>query len=349
MEILVASSNPNFRRQVLNKLRHFTCGEAQGGADAVGMLEAARWRTLLLDLRLPDLDPDDLAGIIRERFPQTEVWFVDSEDGEGRLPNWPSEPAGPVADPLPEMIGNSDRMNQVFQRARLVACRNSAVLITGETGTGKELVARGIHKIGPRADGAFVVVNCAAIPESLLEAELFGYVRGAFTGAFQSQLGRIHTAHGGVLFLDEVGDLPLSMQAKLLRFLQEGEVQRLGSSDLIRVDVRVIAATNQDLEKRIAEGQFRQDLYYRIAVFPLQVPPLRERRADIGALAASFLERLCRKSGAREKRLATSTVRYLEQQSWPGNARELQHAMERAWILSEEEAELTPEHFQWTL
>src|ERR1700743_2595794 len=174
------------------------------------------------------------------------------------------------------MIGSSRAMEQVYRLVQMVAARDTTVLVTGETGTGKELVAGAVHALSKRAKHPFVVVNCAAIPESLLEAELFGHARGAFTGAVQSRLGRIHVAQGGTLFLDEVGELPLSMQAKLLRFLQSGEVQRLGSSDVFQVDVRVIAATNATLLERVAAGTFRQDLYYRLAVFPIHLPPLRE-------------------------------------------------------------------------
>jgi transcriptional regulator with GAF, ATPase, and Fis domain len=205
----------------------------------------------------------------------------------------------------------------------------------GATGTGKELVARGIHVLSRRNRGAFVVVNCAAIPESLLEAELFGYTRGAFTGAVQSRLGRIHAAHGGTLFLDEVGELPLSMQAKLLRFVQEGEVQRLGSSDVFRVDTRVIAATNANLLERVKEKQFREDLYYRLAVFPLDLPSLGTRNEDVMPLAKYFLELFCRENGSPQKTIHPDAVVMLREYGWPGNVRELQHWIERAFVLAD--------------
>jgi transcriptional regulator with GAF, ATPase, and Fis domain len=384
--VLVASSNGTFRKRILDNIGRFSidislAGEAQGGADALAQLESSEWQTLLLDRRLSDLDPHELMGMVHDLHPQMEILLMDSGAGPalvpGQEPHFPRsmplfellqeiggssttvpEPASereeqaalpcPVSKPLPDMIGASEAMNQVYRKARLVAGRNATVLLTGETGTGKELVARGIHKISPRAGSPFVVVNCAAIPESLLEAELFGYARGAFTGAFQSRLGRVHTAHSGVLFLDEVGDLPLSMQAKLLRFLQEGEVQRLGSPDVIRVDVRVIAATNADLLKRMVEGQFRQDLYYRIAVFPVDLPPLRERVEDIEPLARHFLRQNCRQANEPSKHLSMAAVSYLQAQSWPGNARELQHAVERAWIMAADEPVLHKEHFDGT-
>jgi DNA-binding NtrC family response regulator len=246
-------------------------------------------------------------------------------------------------DPLPGMIGRSPTMQQIYRLARLVASRDTAVLIVGATGTGKELVARGIHSLSRRSSGPFVVVNCAAIPESLLEAELFGFTRGAFTGAFQSRLGRIHAAHRGTLLLDEVGELPLSMQAKLLRFVQEGEVQRLGSADLFRVDARLIAATNADLLQRVREKEFREDLYYRLAVFPLELPPLRNRTEDIALLAQHFLETLCRQAEAPRKVFSAEAVQLLCKRPWPGNVRELQHAVERAFVLAEAREQIRSE------
>jgi transcriptional regulator with GAF, ATPase, and Fis domain len=227
----------------------------------------------------------------------------------------------------------------------MVARRDASVLLEGESGTGKELVAKAIHQLSSRAKLPMVTVNCAAIPESLLESELFGYVRGAFTGAVQSKLGRIHAAHGGTLFLDEIGELPLSMQAKLLRFLQEGEVQRLGSPDVFRVDVRVITATNADLKERIKRAEFRQDLYYRLSVFPIHIPTLHERNDDVISLATHFLAQFCRQAKMPQKTLHPSVRAMLLQYAWPGNVRELQHAIERAFILADEEAMVRPEHF----
>lgn len=246
-------------------------------------------------------------------------------------------------EPLPGMIGTSEKMQRISRLARLVAPRDTTVLVVGATGTGKELVARGIHALSRRSGGPFVVVNCAAIPESLLEAELFGFTRGAFTGAFQSRLGRIHAAHGGTLLLDEVGELPLSMQAKLLRFVQEGEVQRLGSADVFRVDTRLIAATNADLLQRVRERQFREDLYYRLTVFPLDLPPLHNRTEDILPLAEHFLELLCQKAGTAQKRFDFEAQELLRKHAWPGNVRELQHSVERAFVLSEANLEIRAE------
>jgi len=247
-------------------------------------------------------------------------------------------------EPLPGMIGTSSALQRAYHLARLVIPRDTTVLIMGETGTGKELMARAIHNLGPRSRLPFVIVNCAAIPETLLESELFGYSRGAFTGAFQSRLGRIHAAHSGTLFLDEVGGLPLGMQGKLLRFLQEGEVQRLGSPDVFRVDVRVIAATNVDLARALSEGRFNDALYYRLCVFPILLAPLRERRDDVLPLATHFLESLCREAALPCKSMPFEVCQALEAYSWPGNVRELKHVVERAFILSEDQPVLRPEH-----
>lgn len=248
--------------------------------------------------------------------------------------------------PLPGMIGSSRAMEQVYRLVQMVANRDTTVLVTGETGTGKELVAGAVHALSKRAKHPFVVVNCAAIPESLLEAELFGHARGAFTGAVQSRLGRIHVAQGGTLFLDEVGELPLSMQAKLLRFLQSGEVQRLGSSDVYRVDVRVVCATNVKLLELTRARQFRLDLYYRLAIFPVVIPPLRERAEDVRPLTEFFLEKLSAEGAMPRKHLSAGALTYLEKSEWPGNVRELQHAIERAFILAGNDLELGVEHFQ---
>ncbi|MGH9392567.1 MAG: sigma-54 interaction domain-containing protein, partial [Terriglobales bacterium] len=208
-------------------------------------------------------------------------------------------------------------------------------LLLGETGTGKEMIAQAVHRASDRAQRPFVVVNCAAIPEALLESELFGYVRGAFTGAVQSRAGRMLAAHTGTLFLDEIGELPLGLQAKLLRFLQEGELQRLGSNDLQRVDVRVIAATNIDLLAKVEAGTFRRDLYYRLAVFPIELLPLRQRPADIVPLARHFLAQLHQGGAATAPKLSLETMEMLERYPWPGNVRELQHTIERAYILAQ--------------
>jgi transcriptional regulator with GAF, ATPase, and Fis domain len=242
------------------------------------------------------------------------------------------------------MIGESPSMLELARLIRLVAVRPTTVLIEGETGSGKELVAQALHRLSPRAKRPFVVLNCAAIPEALLEAELFGHSRGAFTGAVTARMGRIEAADGGTLFLDEIGEMPIALQAKMLRFLESGELQRVGENDLVRVDVRIVAATHQFMEKRASEGSFRLDLYHRLAVFPLEVPALRDRRDDIVLLAEHFLEQLGRV--APRKRLSASALEVLKGHSWPGNVRELAHVLERATILAGESRVLRVEEIR---
>jgi DNA-binding NtrC family response regulator len=233
---------------------------------------------------------------------------------------------------LPELVGDSPAMREMARLVHLVAPRSTTVLIEGETGSGKEVVARALHRLSARSGKPFGVLNCAAIPESLLEAELFGHTRGAFTGAVQSRMGRIEAADGGTLLLDEIGEMPVGMQAKMLRFLESGELQRVGGNEMTRVDVRLIAATHQPLEQQTAEGSFRLDLYHRLAVFPIQVPALRERMEDIAELSEFFLEQLGQQSP--RKRLTLGAAAKLQQHSWPGNVRELMHVLERAVILA---------------
>lgn len=364
--VIVASSNPGLRKKILESLMlsRIAAAEALGGADALGKLENSECQLLLLDRRLPDLDAEELLQIIHRRFPGIDVLLLD-ETGRPALPSeWRSAsachlfetidrwqaPAAPsskaaalpaIVEPLPGMVGQASSMATVYRMARLVAPRTTPVLITGATGTGKEVVASAVHQLSPRATKPFVVINCAAIPEALLESELFGYVRGAFTGAVQSRLGRIHSAHGGTLFLDEIGEMPVGIQSKLLRFLDQGEVQRLGSSDVFRVDVRVIAATNANLADLSQKKQFREDLYYRLSVFPIELPSLAERRTDVEALARQFLRQF--QLGDDEQILTPESLRMLEKHSWPGNVRELQHVMERASILAEG-GPILPEH-----
>jgi len=233
-----------------------------------------------------------------------------------------------------EIIGNSPRLKAVLESVRIVAPADSTVLIQGETGTGKEMIARAIHNLGSRKGQAFVKVNCAAIPLGLLESELFGHEKGSFTGAIAQRIGRFELAHKGTLFLDEVGDIPLELQPKLLRVLQEQEFERLGSTRTQRVDVRVLAATNADLTQMVAEKKFRSDLYYRLKVFPIDVPPLRDRREDIPLLVRYFANKYARRMGKQIESIPSETMDALSRYSWPGNIRELQNLMERAALLS---------------
>jgi formate hydrogenlyase transcriptional activator len=233
-----------------------------------------------------------------------------------------------------EIIGNSPRLKDVLESVRIVAPADSTVLIQGETGTGKELIARAIHDLNPRKGQAFVKVNCAAIPSGLLESELFGHEKGAFTGAIAQKIGRFELAHKGTLFLDEIGDIPLELQPKLLRVLQEQEFERLGSTRTQHVDVRFLAATNAGLTQMVAEKKFRSDLYYRLNVFPINVPSLRDRRDDIPLLVRHFANKYARRMGKQIESIPAETMDVLSRYAWPGNIRELQNLMERAVLLS---------------
>ncbi|MGA7828100.1 MAG: sigma-54 dependent transcriptional regulator [Geobacteraceae bacterium] len=236
--------------------------------------------------------------------------------------------------PPEELIFNGSVMNKVRKLIQDVAATNANVLIYGESGTGKELIARTIHLLSPRRGAAFVPLNCAAIPENLLESELFGHEKGAFTGAVQARVGKFELARGGTIFLDEIGEMPIALQAKLLRVIQERVFERVGGSKEIKADVRVIAATNRNLQNEVAERRFREDLYYRLNVFPIKLPPLRERIDAIPALADYFLRCFCRQTGKKLTGIDVETLDVMTSYSWPGNVRELQNVMERAVILA---------------
>jgi DNA-binding NtrC family response regulator len=298
----------------------------------------------------PDLTPsmEDAVKAVRVRT------AAESHPGKRSLPSQPvskttlsdielartfSSPRASVA--IEDLVGESAIMLELARTIRLVAPHTATVLIEGETGTGKEVVARAVHRLSPRSAKPFVVLNCAAIPEALLEAELFGHTRGAFTGAVQSRTGRIEAAHGGTLFLDEIGEMPIGLQAKMLRFLENGEIQRVGDNDTVRVNVRVVAATHQDLEARATAGDFRLDLYHRLAVFPIEIPPLRERLDDIAALSEHFLALMGRNSP--RKSISAAALDKLYVHDWPGNVRELAHVLERASILAADSPTLRAE------
>ena len=240
----------------------------------------------------------------------------------------------PLDAPLPGVVGESSAMKAVYRLTRQVAASRASVLIVGETGTGKELIARNIHRLSPRADGPYVRVNCGALSESLLESELFGHIKGAFTGAVDNKTGRFEAAHTGTIFLDEISSMSAKLQVKLLRVLQEREFERVGESRTIRVDTRVVAATNQFLEDEIEAGKFRDDLYYRLNVVPIYLPPLRERREDVPALSRFFLERYCEENRRDTPQVPAAVLERLQAYTWPGNVRELENYVERAVVLS---------------
>ena len=236
-----------------------------------------------------------------------------------------------------ELVGGSDKMQKVFRTVERVAPTDSSVFIAGESGTGKELVARAVHTMSRRSDGPFIKVNCGALTETLLESELFGHEKGAFTGAIKPKLGRFELAHGGTLFLDEIGDVPPSMQVKLLRVLQEQEFERVGGEQTIKVDVRVVSATNKNLDEEVAAGRFRQDLYYRLHVVPLMLPPLRERREDIPLLVAHFVGKLGPRTNPAVRGIADDALGRLMAYHWPGNVRELENVVEQALVFADGE------------
>ncbi len=345
-------------------------------AEAFKQLKAQQFEAIVLVFPLPGWLPADLLRAVREVAPEVPVLVRDpgatlsdavrlAQLGAFQVLNGDEDVAAQIRDALqaapallenerwrgsgsgwePLLVGASREIRNVCDVIRLVGKRRATVLITGETGTGKELAARALHQSGPRARGPWVAVNCTALPENLLEAEMFGYVRGAFTGATQTRLGRFEQAHGGTLFLDEIGELPFELQAKLLRVLQEREFQRLGSSETVRVDIRLVAATNCDLAAKIEKGRFREDLYYRLNVVPLHMPALRERRGDIPLLAEHFVQKICQTEEIPLKQLTAASLHALCGYSWPGNVRQLENAVEMAIALSGERTELWPADF----
>jgi len=371
--VFVVSPSTKLRQDLQQKLdsTRWKVTEANRGSEALELLQELgnEGGVLLLDPMLPDLEPGEFSAIVRDRFPEIQVLMLNSHTGQllvGSASPTPISrklvdtinrsgldspvgfvsPATQSAASFPDnrhrlrnLVGSSDQMQRIYALTRMVATRNTTVLVTGESGTGKDLIAQEIHLISPRRNQPFVVVNCSAIPETLLEAELFGYNKGAFTGAVQARMGRIHAAHGGTLFLDEIGDMPLSLQSKILRFLEQGEVQRIGANDNLKVDVRVVAATNADLKLRVAQQQFREDLYYRLAVFPIHLPPLRDRMSDLDSLVRTFITRF-----STNLSVSSDALDVLAQHNWPGNVRELRNAIERATILAGPNTEITAEH-----
>jgi DNA-binding NtrC family response regulator len=369
--VLLVSPNSRLRRDLREKLDQtpWKLTEASSGAEALEYLHECPREILLLDPLLPDIESNEFSVMTHEEFPDVQIISVNSDTGQLVLGS--SSPT-PLSSRLAEMlygigkvpfravspdqlcrvrarsekrvsirgmIGESEPMQHVYEMTRMVASRNTTVLVTGESGTGKDLIAQAVHSISPRQKQPYVIINCSAIPEALLESELFGYVKGAFTGAFQSRIGRIVAAHQGTLFLDEIGDMPLFLQSKLLRFLEQGEVQRIGGNDNLHVDVRVVAATNADLHSLVEKHLFREDLYFRLAIFPIELPPLRERGSDIELLAEAFLSRF-----GPGVSLSPGALDILMQHNWPGNVRELRNVIERASIVVGNGLEIQAQH-----
>jgi DNA-binding NtrC family response regulator len=379
---LVSEDDPRFseHRGVLEALEGWSVEAVHAAWAALDAVANSSYDAVLVDFPVPDWSAEDwleealrvnaaVPVLIREREPSFDRavrltrlgafhYLGDPLGPEGLLKllndaahwrqRWEQARGGSHSGAEPWrrlLIGESRAMRQVVETIRLVARRRCTVLITGDTGTGKEVVARAIHMASGRGHLPMVAVNCSAIPETLLEAELFGHVKGAFTGAIHHRIGRFEQAHRSTLFLDEIGDMPLDLQAKLLRVLQERELQRLGSSEVIPVDVRVLAASNADLQERIRQGRFREDLYYRLNVVPIHLPPLAERASDIPLLVAHFLEKVCSREDIPPKRISAEAMERLATYSWPGNVRQLENAVEMAVILSGERELLVPSDF----
>jgi len=371
--ILVVEDEPVIRTALRRLLeRHdYAVSEAESVKDSIERYDMEEFDVIISDLRLPGAPGTDLikatstpvlimtsysslrsavdsmkmgaVDYIAKPFEHSEIIetvgrIIRERKTIAREPASPSreQPSTEANEPvIPGMIGNCKPMQELFRRIRKVAMTDSTVLINGESGTGKELVAQAIHKLSGRRDADMISVNCAAIPENLIESELFGHEKGAFTGATSTRTGLVEAADGSTLFLDEIGELPLEAQARLLRVLQENEIRKVGSVQSRKVDVRLVAATHRDLKQLVNEGDFREDLYYRINVMTLVIPPLREREEDIQKLAEAILQRTCTRLKTPRLQFSPQARAAIQQYAWPGNVRELENAIERAVVLAE--------------
>jgi DNA-binding NtrC family response regulator len=378
--VLVVEDEAELRQTIADSLEAsgFVVAQALDAADATSRLEGYAYDALVVDLGLPDVDGMEVLERALTRYPQIRCVVMTGFGGveeavkaikrgaidflikpfqlmqlsnvllasinERRLQQENAELRAQLHDRFrfDNVVGRSAPMQHVFSTLELVAPMNSTVLIHGETGTGKELIARTIHYNSPRCDEHFVAFNAAAIPETLAEAELFGHVKGAFTGAVNARVGRFELAHKGTLFIDEVSSMTLALQAKLLRALQEREIERVGESRPFKFDIRLLAATNVDLKKLVKEGTFREDLYYRLNVVPITLPPLRARRDDVALLAQHFLLKSCKNNGVAQRTIGQAALRVLMAYEWPGNIRELENAIEHAVAMSGVEMHITP-------
>ncbi len=368
--VLVIDDEPNILSSVRRalELEDYKVEVAGSGPIALGKLSDAEFDLVLLDVMMPEMGGLEVLELVRQNHPQVAVVMmsgnatietavsatklgahdfiekplssdkllltIENTLKFAQLHREKKELQAKVGAGSFAMLGESKAMTAIFDKLALAAPSNGRVLITGENGTGKELVARAIHENSKRSGEAFIKLNCAAIPSELIESELFGHEKGAFTGATQQRRGKFELADGGTLFLDEVGDMNPSAQAKVLRVLQEGELERVGGAETIRVDVRVVAATNKNLTEEIAAGRFREDLYYRLNVVPIELPALRERRADIPLLVSHFMQVACDSNERSLMSISSRAVALLMQHEWPGNVRELKNSIERLVILS---------------
>ncbi len=378
--VLVVEDEDELRQIIADSLeaKGFAVAQALNATDALARLEGFAYDSLVVDLRLPDADGMDVLDMALSRYPEIRCVVMTGFGGveeavkaikrgaidflikpfqlvqlatvltaslnEKRLQQENAELRAQLHDRFrfDSVVGRSSAMQHVFSTLELVAPMNSTVLIQGETGTGKELIARTIHYNSPRRDQHFVAFNAAAIPEGLVEAELFGHTKGAFTGADKARVGRFELAHKGTLFIDEVSSMSLALQAKLLRALQEREIERVGESRPFKFDIRVIAATNVDLRKLVKDGSFREDLFYRLNVVPIQLPPLRSRREDIALLAQHFVQKSCKHNNVATRVMSQPALRALMDYAWPGNIRQLENAVEHAVAMSGIEREILP-------
>lgn len=372
-QILLVDDDDNLRRVVEYQLTQagYCVTSVASGQEALAALKAGLFHLMITDVLMPGMDGLELLKRVRISQPDLGVMvitahgdisravqamqsgaldflekpfsgdrilmalekslqFVGLRDENRRLRAMVQNEAS-----FARIIGSSPALKSLLADVKLAADSHATVLLTGESGTGKELVAKALHLNSPRKDAPFVIVNCGAIPENLVDSELFGHKRGAFTGAIRDRQGKFELAEGGTVFLDEIGELPLSLQPKLLRVLQEGEIEKLGASTPVHVDVRIVSATHQDLAARVQEGSFRQDLWYRLNVIPLRLPPLRERAEDICMLAEHFLMKHATRHGRALPRLEEGLLERLEAYAWPGNVRELENTMERLVVLSQ--------------
>jgi two-component system, NtrC family, response regulator AtoC len=373
IKILVVDDDDSSREALTMLLRTvgYEVTSAATGESALDLIDLLQYQVIVSDLLLPDKSGLDILQHVQKVSPSTELIVVTGHASAQTAVRAMKEGAFDyITKPIDfdelkivvskalekqrllseniflrsqlqrrfefsNIIGSSPAMNLVFERMNRIVKTDSVVLVSGESGTGKELVARALHYNGTRREKPFIAVNCSAIPETLLESELFGHVRGAFTGAITDKPGKFEAANHGTIFLDEIGTLPLHLQAKLLRVLQEHEVERVGSNKTIKLHVRVISATNSDLEEMVKRGEFREDLYYRLNVIPLHLPPLRERQQDIMYLISFFLEKQCRLMGRTPCSISKQALEALEQYSWPGNVRELENMIERMIVLTD--------------
>jgi DNA-binding NtrC family response regulator len=374
-KILVVDDDPNVLlalKKLLGRSGDFTCVATEDPLEALSLLEQEAPEVVLTDLQMPHLSGLQLLQHVRQKDPSCEVVLMTGfgsiktaveavkagaydfltkpfEDGDLvdltvhkavehrrlRTRNERLEAELATRDGFDEFIGDAPEMQRVYKLIETLARSDTTILIQGESGTGKELVARALHFRSPRKDRPFIAVNCSALPAGLVESELFGHARGAFSGAVAAKKGLFEAADGGTLFLDEIADLPPNAQVQLLRVLQEGEVRRVGANEIAKVDVRVVAASNIDLAKAKDEGRFRTDLFYRLNVVPIHLPPLRERPDDIGALAQHFLIKHATRNGSAPPRLSAEALAVLRRYRWPGNVRELENAMERALVFAD--------------